>query len=57
MWKTPPAERTNAWPDAGRYAGHGEELANQAAAVSATKPCLRSILIQRGAFLATLSAS
>ncbi len=29
----------------------------QAAAVSAMKPCLRSILIQRGAFRATLSAS
>ncbi len=57
MWKTRPAERTDAWPDAGRYAGRGEELADQAAAVSATKPCLRSILIQRGAFLATLSAS
>ena len=57
MWKTPRAERSNAWPDAGRYAGRSEELADQAAAVSATKPCLRSILIQRGAFLATLSAS
>ena len=57
MWKTPPAERTDAWPDAGRYAGRGEELADQAVAVSATKPCLRSILIQRGAFLVTLSAS
>ena len=53
MWKTPPAERTDAWPDAGRYAGRGEELADQAAAVSAKKRCLRSILIQRGA-LATL---
>ena len=53
MWKTQPAERTDAWPDAGRYAGRGEELANQAAAVSATKPCLRSILIQRGALVRT----
>ena len=41
------------------YVGRGltHELADQVAAVSATKPCLRSILIQRGAFLATLSAS
>lgn len=53
MWATPPAERTDAWPDAGRYAGRGEELADQAAAVSEKKRCLRSILIQRGA-LATL---
>ena len=57
MWKTQPAEHTNAWPDAGRYARRSEESVDQAAAVSATKPCLRSILIQRGAFLATLSAS
>ena len=57
MWKTLQAERTDTWPDAGRYAGHSEEVPDQATADSAMKPCLRSILIQRGAFLATLNAS
>ena len=57
MWKTARAERTDTWPDADRRWGRSEELTNQVAAGSAMKPCLRSILIQRGAFLATLSAS
>jgi hypothetical protein len=57
MWKTPPAERAEAWPDNGRGIGRRGSLVDQAAADSAMKPCLRSILIQRGALRATLSAS
>jgi hypothetical protein len=56
MWKTAIAERTNAWPDAGHKANNAA-AADQAAALSVMKPCLRSIFIHRGALRATLKAS